>query len=1814
MLKTRFFSLFLAVVMMLTYCFGLTTTNVAAISSVSEIASLASISPGQTKKVEIKEVGGSVALKFTPTQSGKYIFYSVSTEDPMVCLYDGNLNFLGEDDDGRGVDRDFKIEYNMTAGVTYVFEMSFWDDTVGSFDVFLVKAAAAQSISISQGDNIKGYIKDTINLTVDFAPEGCTEEAVNWTTSNTAVATVDSGFVTFLKAGTAIITATSATGLKDTCTLTVLDYSTISVNTEKTVEITANRDYDSVYFTPTSSGTYAFSSNSTGDTYGAILSADYKELATDDNNGKDKNFRVECYLTAGTKYILKSEYVGITTGSFKVKVEKVVKATSISIAQGTSISGAVGYSDKLTVNFAPSNYITETITWKSSDSTKVSVADDGTISFLNEGTVTITATSQNGLTATCKVTVTGYADITEGVEKVVSNTVNNGKVLYKFVPVYTGPYAFYSYDSDFDTYGGIYDSSMNELAFNDDASEDNLDFYVTYRLIAGQTYYLEASPYYAENVGSYTVQIKSLGTASSMIIEQGNTLTGYTDDCYYLTVKFYPENASSEEVVWKSNKESVVEVSSDGRLDLIAEGTAVITATSQSGLTATCTVTVKKRNAATSIVIGNGSTIKGIVGGSDSLWYEFLPSDCEKESVTWSSSNESVATIDANGTVSFLKEGTAIITATSKNGLKATCTVVIESIPNPTAISITYEGSLTGFIGETISLNVEYIPENCVQESVTWSSANKAVATVDSNGKVTFVGKGTTSITATSASGLTASVNVTVKEIKTISLNTAITLNTNDDNGNGLFSFTPTATGTYAFYSYNSNFDLCGYIYDSNMVLLKYDDDSGEGDNFRVQYELTAGTKYYFKSEVYSVSATGTYSVKVIKLVNATAISFAEGSSFTSYVGATKQFELIYTPFESIEAESITWTSSNTSVVAIDGNGLATFKAVGNATLTAELSSGLKATLSVVVENYPVLSKDQPFTVNIAEKSDGAYFYFTPSATGKYAFYSSSNYDTQGYIMDSNKNVLAENDDGAGGYNFKVVCDLTKGVKYIMHAKFLDSSDEGSVTVCVTEVLSVNKIEVVSKPVKTTYIKGFVYDYLDYSGLEIKATWSDGSTTNWIYNKDNMFIGKESVQFDASNIETDKKVNISCGGVSTYFTVTINTNPVSRIELVTGTKQTYIEACDGELFEYYDPSTDSYVEYFKYGGFKHNDAVIKIVYTNGTTKNVNVGSIVDGYEVVWSCDQETTQWKVATNNKSTVSYLGHTVTLPITVVANPVKSIELVSAPNKTYILGDLEYGVYDPFDGYLLMPHDLTGLKIIIRYSDGTSKTITDSDFSVDNYYDGYKYYLEYSDEAAAIGSFPVTFKYLGRTVSYNVNVVNSTVSSISVTKKPSVNIYDSSYKPLMYGLELSLIYTDSTSKTVVLTKDNVKYVYPYASDYLCYEVIIDGYRACIIPDKYYQETFNVYYLGRSCNFDLTYNEMSEISSITLENVTENAEGMIVNIQYDNNTSERLELSTSSCLYEITENGNVKGYAVTSKGLLYFEISTVESSSNVQYTVNILGKTIVVTGAKTEDMPGGFVDVGNDFVAHIVTNDNKLAIGLSGVCGVVEKADYTDTEQLYYFKRQTDGSYKIINVKTKQVLSLQNIASVGVGVEILPEALSSQRWYVHYESGKYILRAQNTNNLVIGLSNDKIQLVSFAGADLSNVLTVVKIRPADYNVPSVSVNGVLTDDQIDKINNILCNVSTECNAMTTSALNKKIAEYAAKAFELGVTETEAIALCINILFIGGESELGRVLSKTDAKSVDDIYSALLTDTGKQVGAYRVRNYNFYKNCKIAAL
>ena len=108
-----------------------------------------------------------------------------------------------------------------------------------------------------------------------------------------------------------------------------------------------------------------------------------------------------------------------------------------------------------------------------------------------------------------------------------------------------------------------------------------------------------------------------------------------------------------------------------------------------------------------------------------------------------------------------------------------------------------------------------------------------------------------------------------------------------------------------------------------------------------------------------------------------------------------------------------------------------------------------------------------------------------------------------------------------------------------------------------------------------------------------------------------------------------------------------------------------------------------------------------------------------------------------------------------------------------------------------------------------------------------------------------------------------------------------------------------------------------------------------------------------------------------------------------------------------------------------------------------------------------------------------------------------------------------------------------------------------------------------------------------------------------------LTEDEISIINNLLCEVSDECKNADAIELSQKISEYASKSFELGVTEIRAIAFCVNIIFIGGDSELERVLSKTNDYSLDSIYAAVLTDAGTQVGSHKMRNWSFYKGCVL---
>lgn len=160
------------------------------------------------------------------------------------------------------------------------------------------------------------------------------------------------------------------------------------------------------------------------------------------------------------------------------------------------------------------------------------------------------------------------------------------------------------------------------------------------------------------------------------------------------------------------------------------------------------------------------STLTLNVGVEATLTPTITPDNATDKSVTWKSSALGVATVDTNGKVTAVAEGTATITVTTADGGKtATCEVTVTQPAETPVTSVTLDKtSLTLDVGGSDTLTATVEPANATNKAVKWSSSNENVATVDQNGNVKAVGAGTATITAAASdgSGKTATCEVTV--------------------------------------------------------------------------------------------------------------------------------------------------------------------------------------------------------------------------------------------------------------------------------------------------------------------------------------------------------------------------------------------------------------------------------------------------------------------------------------------------------------------------------------------------------------------------------------------------------------------------------------------------------------------------------------------------------------------------------------------------------------------------------------------------------------------------------------------------------------------------------------------------------------------------------------------------------------------------------------------------------------------------------------------------------------------------------------------
>ena len=223
-----------------------------------------------------------------------------------------------------------------------------------------------------------------------------------------------------------------------------------------------------------------------------------------------------------------------------------------------------------------------------------------------------------------------------------------------------------------------------------------------------------------------------------------------------LGVTITPTNATNKTVTWSSSNTSIATVEKNGRVTAKKEGTATITVKSSNGKTATCKVTVEEP--VTSIKM-NKTTLALDNQKTETLKTTITPTNATNKTVTWSSSNEAVATVDKNGKVTAKKAGIATITAKASNGKATSCKVTVEEPVTSIKLNKT---STVIYMGSSETLKVTINPTNATNKTVTWSSSDTTVATVDRNGKVTPKKEGTTKITVKSSNGKTAVCTVTV--------------------------------------------------------------------------------------------------------------------------------------------------------------------------------------------------------------------------------------------------------------------------------------------------------------------------------------------------------------------------------------------------------------------------------------------------------------------------------------------------------------------------------------------------------------------------------------------------------------------------------------------------------------------------------------------------------------------------------------------------------------------------------------------------------------------------------------------------------------------------------------------------------------------------------------------------------------------------------------------------------------------------------------------------------------------------------------------
>ena len=419
-----------------------------------------------------------------------------------------------------------------------------------------------------------------------------------------------------------------------------------------------------------------------------------------------------------------------------------------------------------------------------------------------------------------------------------------------------------------------------------------------------------------------------------------------------------PSNATNQELVWTSSDNSVAQVDNTGIVKALKAGTASIVVTSKATNSVYAICEVKVNAASDSSTGGNsnpGSTGTTTAVTSISLnttkWYAkpgdteqltatIIPNNATNQTLNWSVDNSDVVSVDATGKMTAKKEGIAIVTATSVDGGKYDCCLVIVSeeksqdvLVNGVSLS---ETSKTLEVGQQFTLTKTITPSNATNQNVIWASSDDTVATVSAYGQVTAVGKGTAIISVTTNDGAkTAWCAVTVTQKDSDNSNTGnsgISGSTDNNTGNSGTSGSNGNNNTGNAGTSGSN----GNNNTGNAGTSGSNGNNNTGNNNTSANPAGSNTTQAPAGN----SQSAAIAVTSVELLN---------DSLQLVTGQTSTIVPIILPSNATD-QSVTFTSSDTSVLAVDANGTVKALKPGTAQVTVTSKNNISAVCQVVVK------------------------------------------------------------------------------------------------------------------------------------------------------------------------------------------------------------------------------------------------------------------------------------------------------------------------------------------------------------------------------------------------------------------------------------------------------------------------------------------------------------------------------------------------------------------------------------------------------------------------------------------------------------------------------------------------------------------------------------------------------------------------------------------------------------------------------------------------------------------------------------------------